>query len=110
MGILYGDIEPGQSLHEKKIANKQDAFVSTFVQDLSEGIQNADQEIKGLERTEKDSIIFVSVFGTIGGLMVVALLAGTGFVIYKKKTGGSIKIKSPAGKKKIKSPKVRSIQ
>lgn len=40
--------------------------------------------------------------------MVVALLAGTGFVIYKKKKGGSIKIKSPVGKKKkIKSSKVR---
>lgn len=83
------------------------ALTSTFLQDLNEGIQNADQEIKGLEKNEKDSIIFVSVFGTIGGLMVVALIGGAGFVIYKKKKAGSIKMKSPLGKKKIKSSKVR---
>ncbi|KAK3878587.1 hypothetical protein Pcinc_016800 [Petrolisthes cinctipes] len=62
-------------------------FYEEMNEDLNEGIKKADNKIKDLNKTESDSIIFVAVFGSIGGLIVVALFAGMGFVIYKKKAG-----------------------
>ncbi|KAK4321570.1 hypothetical protein Pmani_007640 [Petrolisthes manimaculis] len=70
-------------------------FYDEMNKDLEEGIKKADNKIDDINKTESDSIIFVAVFGSIGGLMVVALFAGMGFVIYKKKA-----VVNKSGKKK----------
>ncbi|ROT72960.1 hypothetical protein C7M84_008627 [Penaeus vannamei] len=62
--------------------------------EVSEGRRVASEQVKSFEAAERDSVIFTSVLGTVGGLMVVGLLGAVIFAVSKGK-----KVSKKPGKK-----------
>ncbi|XP_063610292.1 uncharacterized protein LOC134784218, partial [Penaeus indicus] len=59
--------------------------IQVVKQQVSEGSKVASAQVEEYEKEELDSIIFTSVFGAIGGLMVVGLLGALMFAVVKGK-------------------------
>ncbi|XP_047472389.1 agglutinin-like protein 5 isoform X2 [Penaeus chinensis] len=82
-GILTDAVEEAKK-EDFNVATTS-AMIEDVKQQVSEGSRVASDQVEEYEKAEEDSIIFTSVFGTIGGLMAVGLLGTVIFAVVRGK-------------------------